>query len=142
MKIKLLLIPVFFLLAACGPNDQIDPETPGTPDTPAPATDFSEEEVEPVPPELLEPQDQATVFEEKPLLSWEEVPGRGMYVVEIHQYEDMRAPAWSDYVNETEWRISEEFSGLEHDGTYFWRVRRGMSNWSEVRSLTVDLERD
>jgi hypothetical protein len=135
-KICLFAVSLFLLFAGCG-NQDTDAPAPGGP---APVTGlepFVEEE--PVPPELVSPENNATVFEEKPLLSWTEVPGRGSYVVEIHQNENMEAPGWSDYVQVTEWRISDEFAGLDHEETYYWRVRRGMSDWSETRSFTVDL---
>ncbi|MCC5845905.1 MAG: fibronectin type III domain-containing protein [Verrucomicrobia bacterium] len=140
---KTIIIPVISILllfAACGNNE---PSAPASAQASAEAAaDPVMDEVELVPPELLEPENNATVFEEKPLFRWSEVPGRDLYQVEIHQYEDLEAPAWSDYPEETSWRISENFSGLQDGETYFWRVRRGMSDWSEVYTFTVDLTED
>ena len=144
------LILLGFLLAGCADQDSPAGE-PGETTDPAPAPAEAgetaavppfDEEAPLMPPELLEPDNEATVFEEKPLFRWSEVPGRGMYVVEIHQFEDMNAPAWSDYVDETSWRIPENLSGLQHGESYHWRVRRGMSDWSGTRSFTVDLRRE
>lgn len=52
----------------------------------------------------------------------------------------MEAPAWSDNPKENSWRIEEKFSGLEDGKTYYWRVKRGASDWSEVYSFTVELK--
>lgn len=103
--------------------------------------DFANEHSEA--PELLEPADGATVFEEKPLFRWSEVESGGrMYQVEIHASDDMNAPAWSDNPEETSWRIVDDLAGLDHGRTYFWRVKKLniTSDWSEVRSFTVDLK--
>jgi uncharacterized protein (DUF1684 family) len=91
-------------------------------------------------PKLLKPENNATVFEDKPLLEWTETSGDKLYQVEIHSDESMEAPTWSDYPSENSWRIEEKFMGLDDGETYYWRVKRGMSDWSEVYSFTVELK--
>lgn len=91
-------------------------------------------------PTPVSPENNATVHEEKPLFEWSEIPGDQLYQVEIHQYEDLMAPAWSDYPKENTWRIEEKFMGLDDGETYYWRVKKGNSEWSEVYKFTVELK--
>ncbi len=137
-KSLVLIISISFMLAACGKNEQTDSKSLEVPDGIDENVGMVEEEL--IPPKLLEPENNATVFEEKPMFKWTEVPGDRLYQVEIHQYEGMEAPAWSDYPEGTSWRIEEKFMGLDHGKTYYWRVKRGQSDWSEVYSFTVDLK--
>lgn len=74
------------------------------------------------------------------MFKWTEVPGGQLYQIEIHQYEEIKAPACSDYPSENSWRIEEKFMGLGHGEKYYWKVKRGSSDWSEVFTFTVDLK--
>lgn len=135
IKTVFYFVLIGFLITSCAGERETNEEQSKNTNTSIDTVDET-----PQTPKLISPENNATVFEEKPLFEWTDVSVGRRYTVEIHQNEDMEAPAWSDNPKENTWRIEEKFSGLDDGKTYYWRVKNGASDWSEVYSFTVELK--
>lgn len=89
-------------------------------------------------PKLLKPENNSVVNTGKPIFEWTEIPGNRLYTIEIHSDKSMNSPSWDGNPSENKFQIEEKFMPLESGETYYWRVKRGMSDWSETFSLTVE----
>ncbi len=137
-KLKLsLLICIAFVVANCEEQKEDKIVEPATGLKSAEELEAeNNEEIEG--PKLLKPENNSKVNTGKPVFEWTEIPGDGLYTIEIHGDDEMNTPSWDGNPRENKFQIEDKFMSLENGKTYFWRVKKGRSDWSETFSVTVE----
>ena len=88
-------------------------------------------------PEPQSPADGATNIELPAQLEWDESPGAESYQVQVAGDDEFDQIVYDEQTSE----LSAEVTGLEHDQTYYWRIRgeneQGAGVWSDTWNFTT-----